>query len=103
MSHSQRYQIIGYIDTTNKFAGTHWSTHFKPQDCFHADHLPKFEEMKAYATGLGLWPSNKPGSSIDVCKPVYHVIGDGFDYLRCATCYPARANPDDFVERGAGA
>lgn len=97
--HSQRYRIVGFIDASHKWAGTAQCTHFAPEFKVETKHLPSFAEMRYFATLSGLFPSNKPGSSPDICKPIYHVIGEGFDYLKCTTCYPARANLADFVEQ----
>jgi hypothetical protein len=82
-THPQRFRVIGYCDVPGKFAGTDECTHFTPEQCFEAAHIPRPEAMRAAAVERGYKPvAGGP------CDPIYFIVGDGLDYTRCQTCRP---------------
>lgn len=93
MSHTEKFRIIGFLDAIWKWHGTWQTTRFRAEDQFIADHIPTQDQIRAYATAKGYWPSGKCGSTLDKCEPVYEFIGQGLDYVNCPICWPAHANP----------
>lgn len=95
MRHAVRFKILGFLDTQWKWRGSEQTTFFKAEHQFETDHVPGKEQMIAYSAAHGYWPSNKEGSTLDRCSPVYETIGGDFGYQNCAICFPQRADVVD--------
>ena len=70
------FHVIGFCDVVDKPRGTGAITYFRKEHVLIVPVLPSREELRAYATKHGYYPSKKIGAAKDICDPVYlHVEG----------------------------
>ncbi len=69
-AHPQRFRVIGY--KTGPDAPIK-----KLPAAYLVDHLPTAEQLRAIT-----------GSASAYLRPVYNILGDGHEHLRCPICFP---------------
>lgn len=86
--HLQSFRIVGFCDVPVKPAKD-GVTLFAEEDRVELPHLPTEASLLEYATSIGTYPGTHPNMTHrpGMCQPVYEVLGDGTDYLKCKLCF----------------